>query len=97
MATIIDSISWEVLLQKLRQIFEKDCVDVEDVKQLLALYTSDPNDWQTYTKFDPHRYKRKQREIDPLNLRFIDCLREYTCTVLGTHEILLMREAESTT
>jgi len=46
------------LIERLRDVFESDCVDVDYVRALLAAYKSNPKDWKQYAVFDPHRYGR---------------------------------------
>lgn len=46
------------LIEKLREVFSSDKVNVDYVKALLASYKSNPADWKQYAKFDQHRYTR---------------------------------------
>jgi hypothetical protein len=50
--------TWEVLIEKLLEIFESDCVNIEEVEALLNSYKSKPSDWQKYAKFDKYKYTR---------------------------------------
>lgn len=52
------SISWEFLLHRLSEIFENDCINIEEVEETLSLYKSDPRDWLQYAKFDKYKYTR---------------------------------------
>lgn len=56
------------LIERLRDVFESDCVDVDYVRALLAAYKSNPKDWKQYAVFDPHRYTRNL--VDVGNDRF---------------------------
>lgn len=49
------TVSWTELVANLRLIFDEDQVNVDEVKDLLSRYTSNPSDWESYAKFDPHR------------------------------------------
>jgi len=46
------------LVGHLREVFEDDHVNIEEVMDLLASYKSNRADWMKYAKFDPHRYTR---------------------------------------
>ncbi|XP_051923464.1 cysteine dioxygenase type 1 [Hippocampus zosterae] len=46
------------LIQKLREIFKDDNVNVEEVQELMESYKSNPKDWQKYAIFDAHKYTR---------------------------------------
>ena len=48
--------SLEELIQKLRQIFKSDKIDVDYVTAVLSSYKSNPKDWKKYSIFDTHRY-----------------------------------------
>ncbi|KAK2156596.1 hypothetical protein LSH36_209g04021 [Paralvinella palmiformis] len=50
--------SLEELIQKLRQIFKSDKIDVDYVTAVLSSYKSNPKDWKKYSIFDTHRYTR---------------------------------------
>jgi cysteine dioxygenase len=43
------------LVVKLREIFESDDINVEEVKILIESYKSNPADWEKFAQFDPHR------------------------------------------
>ncbi|XP_014667228.1 PREDICTED: cysteine dioxygenase type 1-like, partial [Priapulus caudatus] len=45
------------LIAALRQVFEKNDVDVEVVEMLMNNYKSNP-EWKKYANFDPHKYTR---------------------------------------
>ena len=47
--------SLEDLVQRLQKIFESEEVDIESVKQLMASYKSNPEDWARFVRFDPSR------------------------------------------
>lgn len=46
------------LVQALHRVFESDRVNVDEVKQILSAYKSNPRDWKRFAKFDPFRYTR---------------------------------------
>ncbi|XP_077377517.1 cysteine dioxygenase type 1 [Festucalex cinctus] len=50
--------SMEELIQKLHEIFKEDRVNVEEVKELMESYRSNPQDWKQFAIFDTHRYTR---------------------------------------
>ena len=52
----LNKVSWDQLISGLRDAFGHDCVNIDEVKQLMTSYESDPSDWKLYSKFDPHRY-----------------------------------------
>ena len=43
------------LLSMLNDIFTRDTVNVEYVKELMSKYKSNPKDWRQYAKYDPHK------------------------------------------
>lgn len=45
----------DALCRKLREIFEDDVVDVEEVRLLLEAYSSNKAEWRKYAHFDPHK------------------------------------------
>ncbi len=48
--------SWNEMVDALVSLFtDTKRVNVDEVKRVLASYTSDPKDWSPYAKFDPHR------------------------------------------
>lgn len=53
-------ITWEELLEKLLEIFDEgaESVNVEEVEELLASYTSNKADWSRFAKFDKFKYTR---------------------------------------
>ena len=52
----LNKVSWDQLISGLKDAFCHDCVNIDEVKQLMTSYESDPSDWKLYSKFDPHRY-----------------------------------------
>jgi len=42
----------------LREIFDSDHVDIDEVKRLLRSYRSNPKDWKHVCKWDPSKYTR---------------------------------------
>ena len=48
--------SLEELVQKLQKMFEAEQVDIESVKNLMASYKSNPEDWARFARFDPSRF-----------------------------------------
>ena len=51
-----DLISWDELIQSLKEAFSGDSVDVDHVNHVMSQYVSDPDDWKQYSNFDPHRF-----------------------------------------
>lgn len=45
----------EKLILNLRQIFEDDHINTEEVRRVLEEYKSDPRDWRKFAHFDPHK------------------------------------------
>lgn len=45
----------EKLCQQLREIFEEDLIDVDEVKDVLKTYSSNPADWIEFAKFDDQK------------------------------------------
>jgi hypothetical protein len=45
----------EKLLSGIRDIFEDDCINTEEVRRVLEEYKSDRNDWRQFAHFDPHK------------------------------------------
>ena len=43
------------LVSMLGDIFARDTVDVDYVKELMSKYKSNPRDWRQYAKYDPHK------------------------------------------
>lgn len=46
------------LISRLREIFDSDRVNIEEVDNLLNCYKSDYRDWKQFAKFDRFRYTR---------------------------------------
>uniref|UniRef100_A0A914DPF4 Cysteine dioxygenase n=1 Tax=Acrobeloides nanus TaxID=290746 RepID=A0A914DPF4_9BILA len=53
----------ESLISQVRQMFESDSINANEVMRILENYKSDPVDWQQYVIFDPHRYTRSLVDI----------------------------------
>ncbi len=49
-------ISWQELLDGIRDAFSTDRVDIDQVKKLMDSYQSQRTDWEQYALFDPHTY-----------------------------------------
>lgn len=43
------------LIKTLHNIFESDCVNVQEVQDLMESYESKPQEWMKYAKFDQYR------------------------------------------
>lgn len=43
------------LIQILNKIFESDCVNIEEVQNIMESYESNPQEWMKYAKFDQYR------------------------------------------
>lgn len=43
------------LIQKLREVFQSDNVNIEYVRALMSSYKSKPSEWRKYAKFDRYR------------------------------------------
>ncbi|XP_058793690.1 cysteine dioxygenase type 1 [Phymastichus coffea] len=52
------SIAFGELVEKLREAFATNDVDIDHVQDLMASYRSNPQEWRKYAKFDRHRYTR---------------------------------------
>ena len=52
----MQSLSWDELREKVRDIFSSDTVDVDQVKRVMGAYRSDRNDWKKYAYFDTYRF-----------------------------------------
>ncbi|XP_076005536.1 cysteine dioxygenase type 1 [Genypterus blacodes] len=50
--------SLDELIKTLHKIFESDSVNVEEVQNIMESYTSNPQEWMQYAKFDQYRYTR---------------------------------------
>ncbi|XP_072288772.1 cysteine dioxygenase type 1 [Eucyclogobius newberryi] len=50
--------SLDELIAILHQIFQSDCINVEEVQQIMESYESNPQDWNTFAKSDKYRYTR---------------------------------------
>lgn len=49
------SIIMDSLIAQIREVFQDDHINTEDVKRVLESYKSNPLDWQKYAHFDPHK------------------------------------------
>lgn len=47
--------SLDDLIKILHNIFESDCINVEEVQNIMESYESNPQDWIKYAKFDQYR------------------------------------------
>lgn len=43
------------LIKTLHNIFESDCINVEEVQALMESYESKPQEWMKFAKFDQYR------------------------------------------
>uniref|UniRef100_A0A0L8FP57 Cysteine dioxygenase n=1 Tax=Octopus bimaculoides TaxID=37653 RepID=A0A0L8FP57_OCTBM len=43
------------LCKELREVFENDRVNIEEVKALMESYKSNSKEWKKFAKFDQHR------------------------------------------
>lgn len=43
------------LIKTLHNIFENDCINVEEVQNIMESYESKPQEWKKYAKFDQYR------------------------------------------
>lgn len=43
------------LIKVLHKIFESDCINVEEVQDIMEAYESKPQEWMKYAKFDQYR------------------------------------------
>ncbi|XP_062399703.1 cysteine dioxygenase type 1 [Sardina pilchardus] len=46
------------LIKILHQIFESDCINIEEVQNIMESYESNPQEWSKFAKFDQYRYTR---------------------------------------
>ncbi|CAB3400936.1 unnamed protein product [Caenorhabditis bovis] len=51
-------VSLTEVIQKIREIFEQDNIDIDVVMKLLESYKSNPAEWRKYAIFDEHKYTR---------------------------------------
>ena len=61
-------ISWDEMIGELHRVFAVEEVNVEEVKDILFAYKSNPADWKKYAYFDPGKYTRNL--VDEGNGRF---------------------------
>ena len=52
------AVNLDGLIKQLREIFDNDKVDIDQVKQLMSTHRSNPKEWRKYAHFDRHRYTR---------------------------------------
>lgn len=43
------------LIKILHNVFESDCINVEEVQNIMESYESNPQEWMKYAKFDQYR------------------------------------------
>lgn len=43
------------LIKTLHNIFESDCINVQEVQDIMESYESKPQEWMNYAKFDQYR------------------------------------------
>ncbi len=52
MAVQTSLLTWDGLVQSLKEAFSTDVVDIDHVNRLMSLYVSDEKDWERYSNFD---------------------------------------------
>ena len=55
-STILPVDTLEDLIDRLKEVFSEDRVNVDYVKALMESYKSNPKEWKKFAKFDPHRF-----------------------------------------
>jgi cysteine dioxygenase len=60
--TIIPPKNLDELIQELHKVFASDKVNIDYVKTLMTLYKSNPNEWEQFANFDPHRYGNNEQD-----------------------------------
>ncbi|XP_064388543.1 cysteine dioxygenase 1-like [Halichondria panicea] len=58
MACSTSSVTWQELLDGVRESFSTEQVDVDRLRTLMNSYQSQRSDWEQYALFDPHTYTR---------------------------------------
>lgn len=48
--------SLEDLIKILHKIFESDCINIEEVQNIMESYESKPQEWKKYARFDQYRF-----------------------------------------
>ncbi|KAI6188215.1 Cysteine dioxygenase [Aphelenchoides besseyi] len=48
----------DTLIAQIREVFKKDEINTEEIREILETYSSNRADWKKYAHFDPHRYTR---------------------------------------
>lgn len=43
------------LIKILHNVFENDCINIEEVQDIMESYESKPQEWMKYAKFDQYR------------------------------------------
>jgi len=51
------------LVANIREIFEDDHINTEELREVLESYKSNPADWQKYAHFDAHKYTRNLVDV----------------------------------
>ena len=51
------------LVANIREIFEDDVINTEEIREVLESYKSTPADWQKYAHFDAHKYTRNLVDV----------------------------------
>ncbi len=59
MACSTSSVTWQELLDGVRESFSTEQVDVDRLRTLMNSYQSQRSDWEQYALFDPHTYVLK--------------------------------------
>ena len=49
-----NAITWAQLCDEVKRIFSSDSVNVDEVKELMASYKSNDDDWAQYSIWDPN-------------------------------------------
>ena len=51
----VQALSWEKLVERIRELFASEAMDVEEVKGVMSSYQSDEQDWCKLATFDANR------------------------------------------
>ncbi|XP_033220348.1 cysteine dioxygenase type 1 isoform X2 [Belonocnema kinseyi] len=65
---ITKGLTLKEVIQHLNEAFKSDNVNIDRVKDIMAAYRSNPQEWKKYAKFDRYRYTRNL--VDEGNGRF---------------------------
>ena len=53
--TTEESLTWQQLVARIKELFSSEDVDTDEVKEAMAAYHTDQRDWEAIATFDAHR------------------------------------------